>query len=423
LNLPDGKYGANPETMTTTLTFGDSMRCELALDNYTYLGADRQRFPALDDPAQAVRAALAQPQGYPPLAVATVPGDHVAISIDAGVPQMASILRGAVAAMLDADVAPAMITIVSIGAVENRAELEQQFSAMGAAAVRFEEHDPNDERGIAMVGVTSHREPLRLNRTLAEADFVLPIGTGRLPGIGSEPTEKFASLFPQFSNRETADRIGLQAVSESAKQRKARSKEIDEAGWLLGVGMTVSVVPSAAGGVAAVVAGDPETVARTATEQTKSIWERSTDRRGDLVIATVVGDHREQTWENLARAVSTAASFVEPGGAIAICTELDEPPSGSLNRLLEAVDFGEVQEALRHEDAVQAAPAMALAKALDFGPVYLRSRLPSDLVESLGMTPIEDDDELARLAAGREHCVVIEEAQHVVARFTGRDDP
>jgi hypothetical protein len=185
--------------------------------------------------------------------------------------------------------------------------------------------------------------------------------------------------------------------------------------------MTVSVVPSAAGGVAAVVAGDPETVARTATEQTKSIWERSTDRRGDLVIATVVGDHREQTWENLGRAVSTAASFVDPGGAIAVCTELDEPPSGSLNRLLEAVDFGEVQESLRHEDAVQAAPAMALAKALDFGPVYLRSRLPSDVVESLGMTPIEDDDELARLAAGREHCIVIEEAQRVVATYTGRD--
>jgi lactate racemase len=408
--------------MTTTLTFGDSIHFELALDEYTYLGADRERFPALDDPARAVREALAHPQGYPPLSAATVPGDHVAVAVDAGVPQTSSILRGVIAAMLDANVAPAMITIVSIGAVENRAELEQQLSAMGAGAVRFEQHDPNDERAIAMVGVTSHREPLRLNRTLAEADFVLPIGTGRMPGGDANGAEKFASLFPQFSNRETADRIGLQAVSESAKQRKARSKEIDEAGWLLGVGMTVSVVPSASGGVAAVVAGDPETVARTAMEQTKSIWERSADRRGDLVIATVVGDHREQTWENLARAVSTAAPFVEPGGAIAVCTELDEPPSGPLNRLLEAVDFGEVQAALHQDDAVQAAPAMTLAKALDFGPVYLRSRLPADVVESLGMTPIEDDDELARLAAGREHCVVIEEAQHVVARFTGRDE-
>jgi hypothetical protein len=174
--------------------------------------------------------------------------------------------------------------------------------------------------------------------------------------------------------------------------------------------------------VAAVVAGDPETVARMATDQAQAIWERSADRRGDLVIATLVGDHREQTWENLARAVSTAAVFVGPGGAMALCTELDELPSGSLNRLLEAVDFGEVQEALQHDDAVQAAPAMALAKALDAGPVYLRSRLPADVVESLGMTPIEDDHELARLAAGREHCVVIEEAQRVAARFTGRDD-
>jgi hypothetical protein len=408
--------------MNTTLTFGDSIRCELALDDYTFLGVDRQRFPALDDPAEAVRTALAQPHGYPPLAAATVPGDHVAVAIDAGVPQMSSILRGAIAAMLDAGVAPAMITVVSIGSVENRAELEQQLTAMGAGAVRFEQHDPSNDKALAMVGVNAKREPLRLNRTLAEADFVLPIGTGRLPEGEAHQPEKFASLFPQFSSRETAERIGLQAISESPKQRKARSKEIDEAGWLLGVGMTLSVVPSAGGGVAAVVAGDPATVVRLAAEQARSIWQRSADRRGDLVIATVVGDHREQSWENLARAVSTAAPFVEPGGAIAVCTELDEPPSGSLNRLLEAVDFGEVQQALHHDDAVNAAPAMALAKALDLGPVYLRSRLPADVVESLGMTPIENDQELARLAAGREHCVVIEEAQHVVVQFTGRDE-
>jgi len=197
---------------------------------------------------------------------------------------------------------------------------------------------------------------------------------------------------------------------------------IDEAGWLLGVGMIVSVVAGPAGGVAAVLAGDPETVAREAAEQSRCIWERAADRQGDLVIATVVGDHREQTWENLARALSAASPLVEAGGAIAICTELDEPPSGSLNRLIEAVDFGEVQHELLHDDAVEAAPAMALAKALDLGPVYLRSRLPADVVESLGMTPIQDDNELARLAAGREHCVVIEEAQRVVPRLVNRGE-
>ena len=408
--------------MATTLTFGDSLRCELELDDFTFLAADREHHPAIGDPAAAVRDALASPVGYPPLASATVPGDHVAIALDEGVPQSAAILRGAVAALLDAQVAPAMLTIVSISAIDNRETLNKELTGMGAGAVRFEVHDPDDELAVAMVGVNSNGEPLRMNRTLAEADLVLPIGVGRLPTNNGASAEKFASLFPHFSSRETADRLRAQAVSESPKVRKRRAKEIDEAGWLLGVGMTLTVAPGPAGGVAAVFAGDPEIVARSAAEHSLAIWERPVARQGDLVIATVVGDHREQTWENLARAVAAASAVVEPGGAIAVCSELNEPPRGSLDRLFEAVDFGEVQlELLQDEDAA-ARPALVLAQALELGPVYLRSRLAADVVEALGMTPIADDDELARLAAGREHCIVIEEAQHVVPKLMNRDE-
>jgi hypothetical protein len=49
--------------------------------------------------------------------------------------------------------------------------------------------------------------------------------------------------------------------------------------------------------------------------------------------------------------------------------------------------------------------------------VYLRSRLSPELVESIGMTPLESDAELSRLAAGRDHCVIIEEAQRVIPRL------
>ena len=408
--------------MATTLTFGDSISCEIALDEHTFLAADRERHPLLRDAAAAIREALAHPHGFPALAMATVPGDQVAIAIDEGVPQMASVLRGAIAAMFDANVPPAMISIVSAGPIEDREGLNRGLTEMGAGAVRFELHDPDDELAIAMVGVNSSGEPLRMNRTLAEADLVLPIGVGRLPTGDAPPVEKFGSLFPQFSSRETADRIHAHAMNGSVKERKRLAKEIDEAGWLLGVGMTVSVVRGAGGSVAAVLAGDPQIVGREAADHARSIWERPVERQGDLVIATVVGDHREQTWANLARAVSTAAALVEPGGAIAICTELDEPPSGSLNRLLEAVDFGEVQQELLEDEDADARPAMVLAQALELGPVYLRSRLPADVVEALGMTPIQDDNELARLAAGREHCVVIEEAQRVVPKLMNRDE-
>jgi len=196
-NLPKAFTPANPDAMSTTLTFGDSINCELSLDDFTFLAADVQRHPTLRDPASAVREALARPKGFPALSAATVPGDHVAVAIDASVPQASNILRGVIAAMLDAKVAPAMITVVTIDEIENREDLTKQLSAMGAGAVKFQRHDPDDEQALAMIGVNSRGEPLRLNRTLAEADFVLPIGAAPQPASEGAPIDKFGSLFPQ----------------------------------------------------------------------------------------------------------------------------------------------------------------------------------------------------------------------------------
>lgn len=409
--------------MPTTLTFGDRTTCELDADDCTILAADDTSHPPLADPVQAVRQALTGPRGFPPLAAATVPGDHVAVAIEPGVPKMASVLRGTVAALVDAGVPPAMITIVSAETIDDRETLQQALATLGSGAVKFELHDPDDELAIAMVGVNAHGEPVRMNRTLAEADLVLPIGVASFAAGDDAPAARFACLFPRFSNRETAQRLSAAAAHLSAKERRRRAKEVDEAGWLMGVGMTLCIVPGAAGEVAAAIAGDPALVASEAADYARAIWERPVDRQADLVVATIVGDHREQTWANLGCAVAAAAAVAEPGGAIAICSELNEPPGGSLNHLLEAVDYGEVQELLRSAGDADARPAMALAQSLEQGPVYLRSRLPSEVVEALGMTPIENDDELSRLAAERAHLIVIEEAQHVVPKLSPRHLP
>ena len=405
-----------------TFRFGVTAQCELPLEDYTLLSAESDEHPTLDDPAAGVRAALAAPTGFPPLVAATAPGDTVAIALASGVPRSQEVVRGAIEALLEAGVSPAMVTVVSLQKIEGRETLDSELAELNAEEVKFELHDPDDEQSISMVGVNSAKEPLRLNRTLAEADLVLPVSAQRLPEGGQREESKFAGLFPQFSNRETAARVRLESGNESPKVQKRLRAEADEAGWLLGVQMTVSVVPGANGGVAAVLAGDPDEVLKTGGELTREIWERTAAEQGDLVIAAVAGDEREQTWENVARAVAAASLVVAPGGATAVCSELDAKPTGPLLRLQEAVDFGEVQRELSRDEANEAHPALVLAKALEEGPVYLRSKLPSELVESLGMTAIESDAELARLSAGREHCIIIEEAQRLVPRPIVQDE-
>ena len=400
--------------MRTTVTFGEAETCQIALGEHTVLAPnDLGRLP-LGDVAAGMQSTLSAPEGYPPLRSAVVPGDLVAIALGRRVPQVGDVLLGAIQELIAAGIHPQDIAVISADTIGVE---DQSRATRNAVGVQFEVHNPDDQDSIAMVGMTKAHRPLRFNRRMADADFVLPIGAARRENPAAGP-DKFALLFPSFSNRETQTRLRGQNV-KNASGRTQRTAESDEAGWLLGVGMSVLVVPGPGGTVAAIVAGEPAAVAHSASDAFRAIWERPTQRQGDLVIASMPGGESEQTWANLARAVAAAEKVLSPEGAIAVCCELKEKPSGAFDELADAVDFGAVARRLRRDPATNALPARVLARSLERGPVYLLSRLPTDLVESLGMTPIENEAELSRLAAGRRHCVVIEEAQRLRPRYAG----
>ena len=57
--------------------------------------------------------------------------------------------------------------------------------------------------------------------------------------------------------------------------------------------------------------------------------------------------------------------------------------------------------------------ATQIAKALDWAGVSLLSGLPGDLVEDLGMIPLEETEELQRLVESEDSIAVVQSAQHV----------
>jgi nickel-dependent lactate racemase len=405
--------------MQMTLTYGNEQTCRADLPAGDRLAAAGGGHAGLADPAAAVRQALREPRGFPPLDLATTPGDAVAIALADGVPEVESVVSGAVAALMSAGVEPAHVTIVAELAIAGRDRLEQRLAEIGAGEVRFQVHDPDDEASIAMVGVTSQGQPLRINRTIAEADFILPIALSE-SGEAGGVRPKFAGLYPRFGSQETIVRMRPHGAGESAKQRRKRADEIDDAGWKLGVGLVVGIVPASGGGVAEVLAGDPAIVAEAVSARVSELWQRPQVERGDLVIAAIVGDQREQTWSNLARALKAAEPVLADDGVVVVYSELAEPPPGPFELLFEAVDFDEVARELSQDAHADAQAAIVLARALERGPVYLRSQLSADVVESLGMAPIDSDEELSRLAAGRRRCVLIEQAQRLVPTLQER---
>lgn len=369
--------------------------------------------PAAVEPVEAARQALAEPLDYPPLAQATVPGDHVAIAVVADVPCAADVVRGSIDAFVCAGVERDAICVVSANPRFNRL-LRDRLDSGSAEGVRFVVHDPLDPYELCPVGMTERNEPLLVNRTLYDADIVLPIGCARLDGRGV-----YGSLFPWFSSVDSIRRYREPAQRQRDAQPDAARRETDEAGWLLGAPLVMQVVPGRDGAVASVLAGEPGAAARQGQQLCHRHWSFRAARRANLVIATLGGDAEVQSWDDIGRALAAAEQLVEDDGAVAICSDFHSPPGKSLDRLVDCTDLAAAEHKLFHERRRDSWPAWHLARALQRGPVYLLSRLDAETVEELGVAPIADLEELARLVSRQESYVVLGDAHYAVASVAG----
>lgn len=401
--------------MSTTLRYGNNDEQELQLDGCQRVGPTVKSAIDRENVAESLRAALAKPIDFPPLAAATVPGDRVVVAVEQGVPMLAEVIEGVVASLSDAGIERSQATFVFSGTDSGTAAKLQTLANDAGIDLRL--HDPNDEENCSMVSVTKAGEPLRMNRELGEADLVLPVTVARA-AEGSVPQAKFAGLYPEFADSETRNRFQKSSAKKRSGDASKRQAESDEAGWLLGVAVTVRLVPGPAGTVAAVLAGEPGAVAEAASQTYDQVWQQPLGDTAELVIATM-NQAEEQTWQQLARALASAETALRPGGAIVVCSQLAEPPGPAVRTLGGNRDYTQLTQSLKRVRAVDKHIALQLCGALERGAVYLNSQLPSDLVEELGFTPIESAEELQQLTASFENVIVLEDAHKLVLRVPG----
>ncbi len=379
-------------------------------------GADRpaglEPAPTVSDPAAATKLALSVPLHFPSLAEGVVPGDRLVIAIDEAVPEPVSILRGALEAAMQAGIAPDAIAVVTSDEAFGtllRGELGE--------SVRVVVHDPDDPENLCLIGLNEKQKPVRINRTIFEADVVLPIGCARLPNVVGSGT--YDCLFPRLSDSPTIARYRTPSKRGTISRIGNSRRKADEVGWMLGVVLVIQVVPGAASAVAAIVAGEAQMVADRCQQLCEQLWSFTVPRQASLVIANVTGGPQEQNWENIARALVAIEPLVEEGGAVAICSDLETSPGSALSQLVGCSDFAEVEKNLQNDPAADGWPAWQLARALQRGPVYFLSQLEPEAVEDLGLAPIESLDDLARLAGRQQSCILLDSSQHTVATVAG----
>lgn len=399
------------------LSFGREGRFACAVDEERLLAAIEPPAP-LADVAESVRAAIASPLEFPPLSQAVVEGDHVAIVLDRRTPQGAALVAG-LWQVLESRGVQAEDVVVIQPADLREAPMQDPRSELPPEvrdAMQWRVHDPVDEGRCGYLATTSAGERIYLTRDVTEADLALVVGPIEFDEtLGYRGT--LSAVYPGLSTAETMRRVLGSGHAELGPDDPRPLRElVDEIGWLLGVQFVLQVVPSADGGVAAVIAGMAESVLSAGKEQLAEHWRVDVRGKAELVVAAVDADAGGHGWRQVAAALDTARRLVARDGRILLLTELSDLPSEGIEMIRDARTPREAVRPVREQARADRVEALQVAMALDRANVYLLSRLPDDLVEDLFMVPVANVEEALKVMEGSEDCVVIGSAQHVFVR-------
>ena len=282
-----------------------------------------------------------------------------------------------------------------------------------AWGVEVRAHDPEDRSEIGYLANFADGKPVYLNRAICEADFVVPIGCARLEARAGYPCYS-NGLFPAFSDREAMSRFQSPKAAGAVRRKRlhAQAREVE---WLLGAIFSMRVLPAGGDGALAIEAGENAAVAKHSRQICRAAWQFSAPSRADLVVTAIEGGLEQQTWANFARALAAAEPAVLPGGAIAVCCELETPPGPALQHVAGA---DSPEDALRDILGAHVSDGLVAAQLLDTlenHRVYLLSRLDPGVVESLGIAPMSQAADVRRLVARHETCILLANAQQALA--------
>ena len=418
------------------LPYGNNLSVQLDFSRAA-AAVEVPRGQALADLAAAALAALQSPMDFPPLAQCVMPADRVVLALDHDIPQVAHIVAAVVQTLTEAGVEPESITVLQSQAdhAAHATDPRQLLPLALQKRIALLPHNPADRRELAYLAADKAGEAILINRTLHEADVVLPISCLR----DSRAAGYFGihgAVYPTFSDVKTQQRFrGLTALhhhcrcrdhsrshahshdhgSDGDDRRRELAADVEHVAWLLGLMFTVQVVPAAGDRVLHVLAGQSDSVRRNGERLYQAAWATPVERRAGLVVAAIEGGSSQQTWENVGRALHVAENFVEADGAIAVCCDLATPPGTAMRQLAGAASHESALKHIAKERPDDTLAAVQLAQALAQHKVYLMSRLDAAAVEELDMIPIEKPDELVRLVKQHDACILLPNAPFVVA--------
>lgn len=358
--------------------------------------------------AELCRNSMLEPLGYPEITRCAVPGDRVVIAADPETPFVADLIIEVCEQLkLIPDEGVHMTLLLPQDSeAQDWKWLKDQLPVHLQEQLTFHIHNPAEKTSISYLASSANGERIYLNTLLTDADLIVSIGFIAFDSLlGFRGTS--SSLYPTYSNTETLRDAHTQGHPElSPNQQRVFRELVDEVGWLLGTQFTVQVVPGTSKRPTAILSGLPDVVMERGRELVNETWRVTLDEHVDGVVLTIPGGPLFG-WKQLGAALEQASTLVPQGGRIVVIADLSEPQGPAATMLRRCQEPEDLLKPLRREPTVDAVEISQLIHAQRRARVYLLSKLPTEVVEELGMIALADANELQRLVSTIANCRVI----------------
>ena len=391
------------------LPFGHHQKVEFDIPdkNLTYY-VERKKLPAVPDVRGSVAEALRKPIGTSPLSKLTKRSDKVVVLVDdltRPTPQneiLPPVLEELCAGGLGADNIEIMIALGTHRPMTD-AEIVDHLGPDVAERFEVTNSDYKDEKRLVNLGVTQLGIPALVNKTVAEADFVLGVGN-IVPHNAAGWGGGGKIILPGVCGEESVGMLHIAAGKVVpigklvATLDNPMRRDINMIARKAGLKAIVNTVLNNEDKVVRVLAGDPEQAFREGVGTARQVYCQDVPELADIVIFSTYPADIDY-WQAM-KALDFAHVGVRKGGTVVLitpCTERISPThpnfkaraTESYAKLLKATEMKEF------EDLPAAGALLMHSQMLE------RARI---ICYSTGFT--EEDKQ----ALGFEHAPTVEEA-------------
>lgn len=406
--------------LNVTLPYGKDRTITVDVPNENvFFIVDRGRAPALENPREELKKALRNPIGTSPLRELVNSKDRVVIVGDDNTrPTPQSVIVPALLDELNAAGVPDenIKVVIALGTHRKMSEKEikEKYGEEVFERVAIINHDCKDPENLVDIGVAEIGIPVRVNKEVYNADFV--IGAGNIvphPLAGWGGGGKI--IFPGVCDEKTvamthfvASKVRPLSKLMGRLDNEIR-REIDKIAVKAGLKLIVNTVLNQEDGISYLAVGHPITAFREGVKVAERIFCPKIPAPADIVVVSSYPSDID--YYQASKALAYASLAVKRGGTIVLITPCYEgiSPIHPVIREKATLTYDEILKAVENneiEDLVAVAVLFTHAQSVERAEVVCYSE---------GLT--EED----KNALGFKHASTVEEAMKLAFKSQGRN--